>query len=117
MVPRLYYHIVELMQRYRTWVRVIDTEQRIPVSFLRGQYAEIRYVQSLTLQCITDSDGFRSGHFWRIPLCDLQMGIHLWSKMDPSFVKRASIFSLTLNDVNHITEISTHGRLRLRLEE
>jgi hypothetical protein len=117
MTPRLYYHIVDLIHRYRTWVRVIDTEQRIPVVFASGGCTEVRYIQSLTLQSYTAQDGYCSGHYWRIPLSELQHGVHLWSKLDPTFLRRAALFSLTAKDVNGITEMTTQGQLHLRLDE
>jgi hypothetical protein len=39
------------------------------------------------------------------------------AQLDPTFLRRAALFSLTAKDVNGITEMTTQGQLHLRLDE
>lgn len=117
MAPKLYYHIADIIQRYRTWIRVADTERRQPVGFLCGHSFETRYVQSLTLQSYVYRFGYLQGHLWHIPQTDLQQGLLKAMETDSSIRHRADSLSLTAKDVTLLMSCATQGKVRLELDD
>ena len=109
MNTKTYYHIADIIQRNRTWIKVVDTERLVEMRIIQDGNLRTLYYRSLTLQ------SFQRKRMWKISEYDIGQGLASLCRKDPTAVKRCKQNALTLSDVEYIIKIASFGIIRLEL--
>lgn len=102
MNQKTYYLIADIIQRYRTWIEVKDTEKLIEMRLLQDGMLKTLFYKGLSLQSYRDKYSFKKTRTWNINEYDLNQGLVSLCKKDPTAKRRIKTHSLTLRDVEYI---------------
>lgn len=75
MNKQTYYLIADIIQRYRTWIIVKDTEQLVEVRILQDGVLKPLFYKGLSLQSYRDHYSFKKKRTWKINEYDLNQGL------------------------------------------
>lgn len=75
MNKKTYYLIADIIQRYRTWIIVKDTEQLVEMRILHNGVLKPLFYKGLSLQSYRDHYSFRKKRTWKINEYDLNQGL------------------------------------------
>lgn len=113
----LFYHIADVIQKCRTWVKVVDTHETIEWNYcLNGEFRHINY-QVITLSNYRRQFCWQKTYIWKVNEHDLADAVRRLIEHDPSAKKRVHNLSLTYKDVDYIILKATHDILKLELYE
>ena len=84
MNKQTYYLIADIIQRYRTWIIVKDTELLVEMRILQDGVLKTLFYKGLSLQSYRDHYSFRKKRTWKINEYDLNQGLAALCKKDPS---------------------------------
>lgn len=115
MNPKTYYHIADIIQRYRTWIKVVDTERLVEMRIIQDGNLRTLHYRSLTLQSFREHDNIQRKRVWQISEYDIGQGLASLCRKDTSATLRCKQNALTLSDVEHIIKIASFGIIRLDL--
>ncbi len=116
MNKKTYYRIADLIQNYRTWLKVVDTEQLTPMRmFLDGQLKTCM-CKTLTLESYREHYGFIRSRKWNITEYDIGRGLVSLVRKDPAARQRIENDQMTLADVEFIIEKASFGIIKLELD-
>lgn len=114
---KTYYKIAELIQHYRTWLKVVDTEQLTPMRMIMDGELKTCMYKTLTLQSYRENYGFIRTRKWNITEYDIGRGIVALVRKDATARHRIAKDQLTISDVEYIIEKATFGILKLELDK
>lgn len=117
MNQKTYYLIADIIQRYRTWIEVKDTEKLIEMRLLQDGMLKTLFYKGLSLQSYRDKYSFKKTRTWNINEYDLNQGLVSLCKKDPTAKRRIKTHSLTLRDVEYIIEKASFGIIKLELND
>lgn len=115
MNSKTYYHIADIIQRYRTWIRVVDTERIVEMRIIQDGSLRTLQFRSLTLQSLREHDNIQRRRIWQICEYDIGQGVASLCRKDPSAAHRCEQNALTLSDVEYIIKKASFGILKLDL--
>lgn len=117
MNKKTFYQIADIIQNYRTWIKVIDTQKLVEMRILQdGLLTPILY-QAITLQSFREHYSFQRSRTWNISEYDLNQGLAALCQKDPTAIQRVEQDSLTMSDVEYIIEKASFGIIKLELED
>lgn len=117
MNQKTYYLIADIIQRYRTWIEVKDTEKLIEMRLLQDGVLKTLFYKGLSLQSYRDKYSFKKTRTWNINEYDLNQGLVSLCKKDLTAKRRIKTHSLTLRDVEYIIEKASFGIIKLELND
>ena len=112
MNKQTYYLIADIIQRYRTWIIVKDTELLVEMRILQDGVLKPLFYKGLSLQSYRDHYSFRKKRTWKINEYDLNQGLAALCRKDPS-----EKGTLTRRDVEYIIEKASFGIIKLELSD
>lgn len=115
MDPKLYRHIVSIIDKYKTWVMVVDSSQFIGKFLWNGTEGVESFRKVLALKSYNVRWGFVEPRKWYITMAELNKGVNRLTASDERAKARIRNYDLTLYDVEFIIETATHGVLKLGL--
>ena len=115
MNTKTYYHIADIIQKNRTWIKVVDTERLVEMRIIQDGNLRTLYYRSLTLQSFREHENIQRKRMWKISEYDIGQGLASLCRKDPTAVKRCKQNALTLSDVEYIIKIASFGIIRLEL--
>lgn len=110
-----FYHIADIIQRHRTWIRVIDTHRFIPMRVVQQGRLRPLLLQAITLQSYRARYGFQRRRIWNINESDIGHALATLIESDPTAKLRAELQTLTMEDVEFIIERASFGIIKLEL--
>ena len=111
----LYRQIVRLLHIHRTWLGVESADTMQKHTIVRyGRRTDI-LCRVLVLKAIYPRCPYTRGQVWRISEIDLDEAVKHLRHTDKEFRHRAYGNNLTLDDVERIITLATHGVLHPRL--
>lgn len=110
-----FYHIADIIQRHRTWIKVIDTERFIPMRIVQQGKLRSLLFQAITLQSYRARYGFQRRRIWNINESDIGHALATLIEADPTAKLRAELQTLTMEDVEFIIERASFGIIKLEL--
>lgn len=116
MNQKTYYQIADVIQQYRTWLKVVDTEQVTPMRLFVDGELKTCMCKTLTLQSYREHYGFVRTRKWHITEYDIGRGVVALIRKDPGARKRVEREKLTLTDVEYIIEKASFGIIKLELD-
>lgn len=111
MNKQTYYLIADIIQRYRTWIIVKDTELLVEMRILQDGVLKPLFYKGLSLQ------SYRKKRTWKINEYDLNQGLAALCRKDPSAKGRVEKGTLTRRDVEYIIEKASFGIIKLDLSD
>ena len=117
MNKKTYYLIADIIQRYRTWIIVKDTEQLVEMRILQDGALKTLFYKGLSLQSYRDHYSFKKKRTWKINEYDLNQGLAALCKKDSSTKGRVEKGTLTRRDVEYIIEKASFGIIKLELSD
>lgn len=117
MNKQTYYLIADIIQRYRTWIIVKDTEQLVEMRILHDGVLKPLFYKGLSLQSYRDHYSFRKKRTWKINEYDLNQGLAALCRKDLSAKGRVEKGTLTQRDVEYIIEKASFGIIKLELSD
>lgn len=115
MEKRTYYLIADIIEKNRSWIKVIDTEKLVEMRIPQDGVLKTLLYKAITLQSYKDYLSFRKKRIWNINEYDLNQGLAALCKKDPSAKQRIAHDALTLRDVEYIIEKASFGIIKLEL--
>ena len=111
----LYRQLIRLLHIHRTWLEVRSTDTMQKHTAIRhGRMTDI-LCRVLVVKSIYPRCPYTRGQEWRISESDLDEAVKHLRHTDKDFGKRASDNSITIDDVERIITLATHGVLRPQL--
>lgn len=117
MNKQTYYLIADIIQRYRTWIIVKDTELLVEMRILQDGVLKPLFYKGLSLQSYRDHYSFRKKRTWKINEYDLNQELAALCRKDPSAKGRVEKGTLTRRDVEYIIEKASFGIIKLDLSD
>lgn len=117
MNKKTFYQIADIIQKNRTWIKVVDTEKLVEMRILQDGIFKTLLYQALTLQSYRDHYSFQRTRTWNINEYDIGQGLAALCKNDPTAVQRVEHDMLTLRDVEYIIEKASFGIIKLELDD
>ena len=117
MNKQTYYLIADIIQRYRTWIIVKDTELLVEMRILHDGVLKPLFNKGLSLQSYRDHYSFKKKRTWKINEYDLNQGLAALCRKDPSAKGRVEKGTLTRRDVEYIIEKASFGIIKLELSD
>ena len=117
MLRKTYYQIADIIQRNRTWIKVIDTEKKVEMRIFQDGVLKTLLFQALTLQSFRERYGIQRTRTWNINEYDIGQGLASLCKKDPSAIQRVEKNMLSLRDVEYIIEKASFGIIKLELDD
>lgn len=114
---RLFLHIADIIQRHRTWVRVLSTNNWISYNIIVDGHLKKCPSRVLTLKSFRVKYGFLDARVWHIPEYDLSSSVVALVRKDPSARVRVEVCRLTIFDVEYIIEKASFGIIKLELDK
>ena len=99
---KTYYLIADIIQKNRTWIKVIGTEKLVEMRILQDGMLKPLLFKAITLKSYREHYCFKRSCTWNINEYDLNMGLLALCKKDPSASERIKHDALTLRDVEYI---------------
>lgn len=115
MTQATYLHIADVIQKYRTWVKVVSTDQLVEQRIRQDGILVPVYYQTITLKSYHPRPGCWRTRIWNINEHDISLALSYLCQIDPSASSRADNCSLSLSDVERIIEYASHGIIKLEL--
>ena len=115
MNPKLYDHIVSLIEEYRTWIKVTNKCYYIRRFVLQDGLMIECNSKALALESYKVRWGYTRSRRWYITMPELAKGVNYLTAVDKNAKSRVDARQLTLYDVETIVEIATNGLLKLGL--
>ena len=112
-----YYLIADIIQKNRTWIKVIGTEELIEMRILQDGVLKPLLFKAITLKSYRKHYSFKRSCTWNINEYDLKMGVFALCRNDPSAAARIKHDALTLRDVEYIIEKASFGIIKLELDD
>lgn len=112
-----YYLIANIIQKNRTWVKVIDTEKLVEMRILQDGMLKPLLFKAITLKSYREHYSFKKSCTWNINEYDLNIGLFALRSKDPSASERIKHDTLTLRDVEYIIEKASFGIIKLELDD
>ena len=81
MLRKTYYQIADIIQRNRTWIKVIDTEKKVEMRIFQDGVLKTLQLQALTLQSFREHYGIQRTRTWNINEYDLGRDWHPCARM------------------------------------
>ena len=117
MYKKTFYQIADIIQKNRTWIKVIDTEKQVEMRIFQDGVLKTLLFQALTLQSFRDHYSFQRTRTWNINEYDIGQGLSALCKKDPSATQRVEQDRLTIQDVEYIIEKASFGIIKLEHDE
>ena len=114
---KTYYLIADIIQKNRTWIKVIGTEKLVEMRILQDGMLKPLLFKAITLKSYREHYCFKRSCTWNINEYDLNMGLLALCKKDPSASERIKHDALTLRDVEYIIEKASFGIIKLELDD
>ena len=109
MKETLYMKIVHLLDRHRTWLEIVSTGTVRSHTIVRnGRMSDI-LSRMLVVKAIHNHSPYMRGQMWQIAEYDMEQAIRRLRTADKAFQLRIVKDGLTLEDVERIISIATHG--------
>ena len=115
MMPELYDNILSIVQRYRTWIQVVEERNYVNMYVAVDGILQPVPTQVLTIRSYAVKWGVVMPRTWHIPLTDLDRAVHCLTRQKAASRPRVKACDLTLHDVEIIFEEATHGLIKLCL--
>lgn len=115
----LYDRLVFLIQTYRTWIEVADTD-RYGQRVVEYREHRMRYVCRILVLRVFRYDGqYETGTEWQIPEYEQDKALAVCRRRNAVFRKRLQRNSggLAADDAEHIIELATRGVVKLKLTD
>ena len=117
MLRKTYYQIADIIQRNRTWIKVVDTEKITEMRIFQDGVLKTLQLQALTLQSFREHYGIQRTRTWNINEYDIGQGLASLCKKDSSAIQRVEKDMLSLRDVEYIIEKASFGIIKLELDD
>ena len=117
MYKKTFYQIADIIQKNRTWIKVIDTEKQVEMRIFQDGVLKTLLFQALTLQSFRDHYSFQRTRTWNINEYDIGQGLSALCKKDPSATQRVEQDRLTIQYGADIIEKASFGIIKLELDE
>ena len=117
MSNQLFLHIADIIQRHRTWVRVLSTNHWISYNIIVDGHLKKCPSRVLTLQNFRVKYGFLDPRVWHICEHDMSSGLVALIRKDYSARLRVDECRLTISDVEFIIEKASYGIIKLELDK
>ena len=112
MEKKTFYLIADIIEKNRTWIRVIDTERLIEMRILQDGVLKSIFFKAITLQSYRYHYSFKKKRTWNINEYDLNRGVTALCAKDPAASVRVRQDALTLRDLEYIIEKATFGIIK-----
>ena len=113
----LFEHIADIIQRHRTWIRVVEINRWIDFNLIVDGHIKNCPCRVLTLENFRVRYGFCNQRKWNIPEYDIAAAVVALIKKDSSARNRTLDCNLSLWDVEYIIEKASFGILKLELDK
>ena len=84
MNTKTYYHIADIIQRNRKWIKVVDTERLVEMRIIQDGNLRTLYYRSLTLQSFREHENIQRKRMWKISEYDIGQGLASLCRKDPT---------------------------------